>query len=266
MIAETKNYYTDLYKEDISPLKRRVMPLTLGNVYRLEQAFNTNDSPAESRKSILKRFLEGTNLTSSSIVLDLGAGRQIVEAELEADKTRRFIPDFTMITLDNAEIPSDQLLINIFFPERTTRYPHLIADAANLPIQNNSLDAAISNMALDFMPEEAKFELFRVLKPNAPLFLNLHHPKLIPENLDQEIANIKRKIFQRSQRGGRTRSVHKRINEVLSHHKWLRENNCLFENPNQIQNAFEQVGFTVSNINLKTDKQDVWWEVDMIKF
>lgn len=263
---QTRAYYTEHYK----PRTHEKSPFSKNgeiNLGRLDSISSTNDSPAASRRSILQRLAAYQKiypLTDSSVVLDLGAGRQILEVEFEATNAD-IAPQFKIITLDIANITQDQLLIPRYFPDAQSRYRHLQADGSNLLFADNTIDAALSNMALDFMPENARKELFRVLRNGAPVFLNLHHLSGLSSNIDYLLKKLQRRMIRKMQFGGKPSKSQEQRLSVLKHDKFLRDNNVLFSNPQDIRKAFEKYGFVVTSIEEAQNDIDKWWEVDMVK-
>ena len=109
-------------------------------------------------------------------------------------------------------------------------------------------------MALDYMPKEAIREIYRVTVPNGRVFLNLHHPSIIPPNLDMLLfpsmydTNIP----------GRNR-------DVLEFWRILRDNGILYKNPDEIIAEFNRYGFRVERVGVGDDGTDKWWKVDLVK-
>jgi len=202
-----------------------------------------SDSPEQSRISLLKnsRMLI-SELNESDCVLDLGAGKQVFERQYFNAYGK---PSCNIVTLDIAELDKYQLLVGGH--ERTT---HIIANGAILPFNHDVFSLIISNMALDFMPDSAKKEVYRVLKPGGHALINLHHPFLIPDNIDDLLNNRKLK------EGCRIR---------LEFWKYLKEHGILFESSEKIRGTFTNYGFTVDKIAEVGDGRDKWWEVELNK-
>lgn len=267
-LGSLRKFYTNLYAD--SPQIKIDNVFTNGRLdaVKLDNKSNLSDSPSESRKSIIRRLKQFQSiagiLTSNSVILDLGAGRQILETELEATNDNT-LPQCKIITLDIADIAHDQLLIPLFFPKAQERYTHLQASGSNLPFPDESIDLAISNMAVDFMPEKTKSELFRILKHGALALLNLHHPSRFTPDLESQLKKIQHQMSRKIESGGTPTKAKERTLSVLRHDKFLRNNNVLFSNPDYIKTTFEKYGFTVTSI--KEGQQDInkWWEVNMIK-
>ncbi len=199
------------------------------------------DSPNKSRVSLRRRLHKAAgNLDSNALVLDLGAGRQVFEREyIQAYGTH----GLRLVSLDLASIPHKNMLAS-------SAAAHVKASGAALPFIDGAFDMVISSMAIDFIPPEAIRETQRVLKPGGKLLLNLHHPSLIPEKLD-DIAKRKR--------------LSQRTKDVLDFFKYLRDNNILLADIPVIRERFEGHGFEVERIAEANDRVDKWWEVDMRK-
>jgi SAM-dependent methyltransferase len=181
-----------------------------GTYYKTE----TSDSPSAARsflgrillenmyQQFIKQLENGVPLHDISItVLDIGAGRQILERELQ-DKPlyQKLQPYLRYISGDIADIDSDQLLA-----PRVAQ--HVQLNGANLPIASNSVDLAFSCMAIDFMPREAFEETHRVLKDGGTFMAALHHPDLISIALSGATALQKklRSINQKLKHGTSSR-------------------------------------------------------------
>ena len=229
LVATTASYYSDFYTR------------------------NKEDSPDFSRTSLLRRARRYTNdLGSQDYVLDLGAGRQILERMYVQAYGR---PRFGIVTVDIADIGEKILL--------TARYPinirHVRANGAQLPFPHNSFPLVLSNMALDFMPRNAISEMYRVTRPSGHALVNLHHPSLIPANLDELLEKSGTVGWNHRRNVGR---IHP---EVLAFWKYLRDNRILFENPYEIRTAFSEHGFIVQDVRETSKREDTWWEVDLLK-
>lgn len=208
-------------------------------LYRVDKS----DSPEQSRTSLLRRSRPHIfSLTPRESMLDLGAGRQVFERQLIAAYGT---PKCPIVTVDIANIPAEKLLMkdreNIF---------HIRADGSELPFENGSFSLAVSNMALDLMPKKAFTELYRVLKSGAHSILNLHHPFLIPDNIDEMMLSPKLGKSEKS---------------ILDFWEYLRINDVLFRNPDEIINSLSNIGFQVEKAKQATDLNDKWWEVDLVK-
>jgi len=209
------------------------------------------DSPGKSRSSLIERVYPYiSSLRKDSLVLDLGAGRQIFEKEYE-DKYGK--PECDIITLDIAKIPKERLLAK--------DYQHVLATGRALPFKNETFAALISNMAFDFMLPETLTQLHRVIKQGAWIFLNLHHPSLTDYDIDTEIARLNRQMkYKKNIKPQKILQL-----AVYQYHKHLRDNRLLFETEDQIRKVFGIGGFEVKGIEIKSDQNNKWWEVDLRK-
>lgn len=200
------------------------------------------DSPDQSRLLLARKskpIISG--LGSRDYVLDLGAGRQIFEREYVRSYGQ---PAYQIVTVDIAEIRRRQLLTKI------GDISHVRASGSHLPFNNESFSLVVSNMALDFMPENTIDELHRVMKPGSVGLVNLHHPDLIPEDLESRLSQSHLTERQR------------RVHEFW---KYLRENNILYSDEFEILNKFFLHGFYVKGIDRVVEHEDTWWELEVIK-
>lgn len=222
---------------------------------------DTHDSPEASRYSLVRRmYPHAARLPANSLILDLGSGRQAVEETyinyLRSRYGKRALPRSGIVTVDIADLEKDQLV---------GESPHVQASGHSLPFPDGTFPLEISNLALDFMPDEAKDELFRVAKPGAFVFLNLHHPNLIPPDLDLDLHILQRKMSKRIRYRGVPSLNQMRLHDLLLHKRFLRDNSMLFEDATAIQKSFEKHGFEVARVGLAQDMSEMWWEVDMRK-
>lgn len=142
-----------------------------------------NDSPERSRQQLIHRLVfgihemlqkrEAEGSSAPVRILDMGAGRQILESELQRHPRFKYIADrVQIITLDIALLKRSQLLAQ--------SVDHVTADGSNLPFAENAFDVVYSSMAIDFMPRSRTFkEVKRVLRPDGKIFINFHHEDLI---------------------------------------------------------------------------------------
>lgn len=199
------------------------------------------DSPNKSRVSLRRRLYSASaSFDPNALVLDIGAGRQVFEREYTQAYGRHGL---RLISVDIASVPYGNMLAS-------AAATYIRASGAVLPFNDGVFDAAISSMALDFMPPEAVLETQRVLKPGGQLLLNLHHPSLIPEKLD-DIARRKR--------------LSQRTRDVLDFFKYLRDHEILLRDIPAIHERFEGHGFEVERVVEASDNVDKWWEVDLRK-
>lgn len=203
------------------------------------------DSPDLSRVRLARKIHAASNsLSSTDHVLDLGAGRQI----LERDYRRLFgRADFNFVTVDIAGMQNHQLLERSFGPT------HIRASGVALPFRDGFFSMAVSNMALDFMPRGAIDELHRVMRPDSTALVNLHHTDLIPQDLDQRMAMS---IYS------------KRAKATFKFWGYLRDNDLLCKNEDDVVQMFGDTKFKVEGITLAQEpavdtrtRPDKWWEV-----
>lgn len=206
------------------------------NLYRSEDS----DSPDSSRASLLRRA-HPTLLTlgEGDYVLDLGSGKQILERSYLRD--RKLEPQYTIITVDFAEFHRKQLLGKDY-----RNVQHFRANGARMPFRDQLFSFTVSSLALDFMPEEAMSELYRVMRPGSWGEINLHHLDMIPTNL-QELL--------------RSRNLSPKEREVLEQWDYLQQNKILTNNPGEIEARLRRVGFFVDRVEEARDRGEVWWEV-----
>lgn len=220
-----------------------------------------DDSPSLSRHSILTRLYANlTSNTALSLILDLGAGKQILEREYIAKLAKqKQQPNCHFLTVDLADITHNQLLAS------PTYCTHFKVDGCALPFSDEKFDAAISNMALDFMGPKAINEIHRILAKGCRAFLNFHHPSMIPENLENLIAKVYRKINNKIRSHGTISEFTRFELKSLLHRKYLRDNNILFQTTDQITEVLSSHGFTVTNVLEAAAFDEKWWEADVIK-
>jgi ubiquinone/menaquinone biosynthesis C-methylase UbiE len=173
--------YTDPRSGEVVPMS----PDDFGTTYSKYYQSENNDSPDQSRRHLIERLIIGIETLISEkraddakiTILDIGAGRQILENELQHHPRFSTIAEYVSIfTLDIANISAYQLLAK--------NTAHVTADGSQLPFANRSFDIVYSSMAIDFMPKQAAFgEVRRVLKENGKMFVNFHHPDLAESEL-----------------------------------------------------------------------------------
>ena len=230
---ERKSYYGSDSNRQYNPVG--VVARFYSRMYQREKS----DSPDQSRVQLAKRIMPYMQqLGNDDYVLGLGSGTQLFEKQYLTTYTT----NAKIVTLDIAEIERRRLLAIKYGVE------HVVGDGSKLPFADNVFSFAVSNMALDFMPENAISELHRVLKPNAHALVGLHHPVLIPDDLEKLLEDP---------------VIKQNVRDVLNFWKYLKDNNILFTNPNEIRNRFEKHGFIVKRVRETHDEHDKWWEVDL---
>lgn len=203
-----------------------------------------SDSPDLSRALLIRRVAPYfSDLGNNDIVLELGSGRQIVTREYLRDRFAQ--PSFKIVTLDIADIARKKLLA-----KDKNCVTHLRADGSQLPFQDGSFALVVSSMALDFMGEEAIPEVYRVLRPGGKAEINLHHPNLIPNDLDELLKR---------------RKITKTEKVILEYWSFLKRNHILTSNSETLRARFENYGFEVENLAEAQDDKDTWWEVSLKK-
>lgn len=136
-----------------------------------------SDSPEAARRQLIVRLIEQITIKLATLenvtILDLGAGKQQLERELQQTPNFHDIADrVKIVTLDIAKFTGRKSLL-------ATEIHHVEANGAELPFAAHSFDIVFSNMAIDFMPREETFaEVKRTLKPDGALLINFHHPNL----------------------------------------------------------------------------------------
>lgn len=220
------------------------MELLLARFYSdlYDNQHERSDSPEASRTRLSRRVRNAIgSLDRSDFILDLGSGPQIVTHQILRDRPNEH-PN--IVTLDIARIPRGKLLA------RKKAYGHVRGNGNQLPFKDSSFALVFSNMALDFMGTTAIDEVDRVLIPGGRLEINLHHPSLIPENLDLLLTS---------------RHLSRRERDTYNYWKFLRDNDILSEDPDVISHRFTSSDFILRNICLAEDGYDKWWEVSLIK-
>lgn len=212
---------------------------------------DNEDSPDRSRIYLLRRIKNCVgDFGKNDWVLDIGAGKQVLEKEYITLR-HGSPPPFNLITLDVAELRKYQLLATNY------KIPHIKANGTELPFHDESFSLIVSSMALDFMPRDAITEVYRTLKPGRYALVTLHHRSLIPDDLDELIRN--EGIL------GRRRNYFRRDLRVYNFWRYLRDNNILFKDADQIKDVFGEAGFRVERVEEVKFHSDIWWEVGLFK-
>lgn len=213
-VDRLKNYYSTLYRGAIK-----------------------HDSPDLTRIHTIRRIVGiirdcGCNPPN---ILDIGSGPQSLVKEFYiAYGKRKEYMDHSFFTMDVADIPREKLLMNKYGPSNHTR-----GGALNLPYLNGSFGIVVSNMAIDFLPDEAYREVYRVLNPGGYAIFSFHHPYLLTSDLDKN-DEIKAEFYN-----------------------YLREANKLFSCKGDIQVKLKSFGLSALEITEQADRHlsDKWWEV-----
>ncbi len=231
-------------------LRRYQAPETLEDFYgNLWQKDKKSQSPQASRVSLARRFRPiAENLTLNDTVLDLGSGPQIFTREYALTYGS---PKFQFITLDSSHIDANKLQARCY-----KNVQHIVADGKHLPIQNESIKAVVSNMALDFTGVEGIEELKRVLEPNGQAFINLCFPALDPK-----------KFFDNDEilRDPHTKPSRKK--EILFWRSYLSDpnNQRLVDTPDEADNLFYSLGFDIQYTQYVKNPLYDWYEIDVRK-
>ncbi len=169
----------NVIEEGVKKNKEQEEELTQGFFDAVKQSYSEyyeKNGPTErfiSRVAIIKRMhkklkelSDGNNEKIS--ILDIGSGPQPLEQYFTTMyKDEMYFKKLKMFSMDIAKIN----LNNLLSPENTQ---HIQADAKALPFVDKSMDIIVSNMAIDFLPEEALIEVNRVLKKDGSVFFNFH--------------------------------------------------------------------------------------------
>ena len=122
---------------------------------------------------------------------------------------------------------------------------YMKGNAINLPFKDKTFGLVVSNLAIDFCPQEEAFrEAHRVLSDGGKGIFYLHHPSMLRRfPKDEEI-----RIFW----------------------QYLKDNSVLFSSEEEIKTFLEKDGFAPLEISLKSEKENLflnnreketWWEV-----
>ncbi|MBI2405670.1 class I SAM-dependent methyltransferase [Candidatus Microgenomates bacterium] len=204
---------------------------------------NFHNTPYKSRTSIIRKaYPYIQSLPQGGWVLDVGAGRQLVERDL-----MRKYGDINcrMVTLDLPISPAEDLLV-----KDSNTVDHIFADGLYLPFRDETFSFLICNMAFECMSEEVIGEMRRVLKPQSHALVNFWDKDNLPENLDELVQD--KKIRGRSRR-------------LVNFRKFLRDNNMLVSSSDEVVNLFTSYGFVVKTLQQAHDNYNVWWEVDVAR-
>lgn len=152
-------------------------PRILGAQYTEYYETEMQDSPEASISRMVNLLIpvisERLRSAQNVIILDVGSGRQILEQALFSDRRfKSFSKRVKIISMDIASLTKQQLF-------EANRVTHLQACGSSLPIANHAVDIAVSNLALDLMPQASFGELKRVIKTDGTVVLTFHHPNLI---------------------------------------------------------------------------------------
>ena len=152
----------------------------LSGFYEKIYSLKKHDSPDESRTSLVQRIKKLINEGEifPNRVLDIGSGPQALEKQLLSrsqggDSIRRGTSQF--ISVDLAKIMPVKLLSG-----KTKNVNHVQGNAINLPFKDKTFGLVVSNLAIDFCPQEEAFrEAHRVLSDGGKGIFYLHHHYIV---------------------------------------------------------------------------------------
>jgi len=187
-----------MLKETQNQTSYSMSPSQFGAEYTEYYHYQDSDSPERARKYLIEQLIiaikQKLQLQEQVTILDIGAGKQKLEAELQA--TNDFIEiqeKVKIITLDIAHFDGEKSLL-------AKEILHLEANGAELPFADHTFDIVFSCMAIDFMPRLETFsELKRVLKLDGSACINFHHPSLMvaAESQMQVVRKERRTAMQK---------------------------------------------------------------------
>ncbi len=191
-----------------------------------------HDSPEFSRIRMIRYLASELSARGEKVkILNVGAGRQSLEKQfLTAYRRMGWIKNLSFVTVDIANIIQYKLLA-----AHSSTVRHVQANALQLPYPDDTFDFVISNLAIDFLPHSAIGEASRVLKKEGDAVFHFHHPTLTDNP-----------------------PVHP---SIVAFWSYLRTNNVLFQNEQQIHETLQQYGLQTHSTHIATDGIDRWWEV-----
>ncbi|MBI2029401.1 class I SAM-dependent methyltransferase [Candidatus Gottesmanbacteria bacterium] len=209
--------------------------LLQGYALNYNRVLYKHDSPDQSRVSMtqrIKNYLIGGIPIPN--ILDIGSGPQSIEKQLLDMRRIKYPTRYNFFSLDKARIAKARLLAKKY------KVDHVPADGTILPFPDSKFGLVFSNHAIDFMPRVAINEAYRVLANYGIAIFYLHHPSMIPEDLNQ--ADNK---------------------DVRGYWSYLKENNLLFSSREQINKTLQNAGFTDITVSINRDELEgeQWWEV-----
>lgn len=211
----------------------------------------STDTPSNSNAMLVRQvkiFLLSRTETegqspSSLIIADIGSGTQVFDKLLKNALGGRG-PRYQTVTFDIAKIAMQKLLLR-----NDPNVTHIQADTRHLPLKAESVDVAVSNLALHFAGDQGWNELSRVLKPDGVGFLNLDVPSVSPDDVDKQLA----KTGKESTRN------------ILHHKKYLHDNGLLFQTETDMKERLAQYGLTVDHAEKITQENYSWWNIQVRK-
>lgn len=208
----------------------------MAHFYEEHYQNHSNDSSLESRVDLAERLLASLSFYERiqiKSILDVGSGPQELICYLMNNYPGK-VSRYQFITLDRAPIETDHLKAKDFSNVR-----HMKADATAIPLENESVQVVISNLAIDLMPREAFAEVARILPPNGLALFNFN-----PHFLRGHVTD------------------HPLINQFCEH---LRESRFLFRTRGEIECCLLDYGLQVYDCSLADGELNEWWKVDAIK-
>lgn len=187
----------------------------------------TFESPVATRNHLVGSadHLFRNSLQTDLKIADIGSGaQQLIEDLVKNNPYLITENNLFIITVDFALIHPLSLVM-----AEEEWVSHTIADGAAIPLQDNSLDFVLSNMALDLMNRNVFCQVSRVLKSNGILICNLHHPHLLSSDFIKGAPSYMLK-------------------------------NLIFDNENQILDTFSLM-FKKIQVTLCSRDDYFWWNV-----
>lgn len=219
------------------------------NYYR---KFRDHDSPGRSRlemaSAVMSIILQSGHPAN---VLDIGGGRgdverQVIEIAKQYQNThaRQLVQGSNFFLVDIAEIPPRR---------RISRkgVTHVRADSQRLPVTDNAIDIAFSNLSVDMLRrypdayQRAMKEVVRVLKIGARALFNFHPPSLFGELSEAyrgTLGDIQAKFYSGNE-----------------------EDNPYYKTEEEIRQELAQFSLVATGIEPRHDGLDSWWRVEAIK-
>lgn len=207
--------------------------------------------PNPARNSILERMQPVIEkLTPQDRVLDLGAGRQIMERFMLKSLNGKNAPDCQFVTLDFADIKAGKLL------ERdTSSVVHVRGDGARLPFRDNTFSAVFSDMAFEFMGNQKYAELGRVVKPDGHIFINILHEKAPETQIPEYEARVSESRNNKTQ-------LNKWVDYWRNYQRVCSE---FTQSPHAVTERFRQNGMVINRYQFAESPQYDWVEIDARK-
>jgi ubiquinone/menaquinone biosynthesis C-methylase UbiE len=221
--------HDDLIKPPFNP--EELLSDFYGRLYLRDK----HDSPEQSRISLIRR-IRGMIIANEVLpkrVLNIGSGPQALEKQMltQGRETPELMRTVQFTSIDLAQIVQTRLL-----GLKINNLRHIQGNAVALPFKDKSFGLVVSNHAIDFCPQEDAFrEAHRVLSDEGSGIFYLHHPSM----LRNPHSNKDIRVFW----------------------EYLKDNAILFSNSKDIEKFLRAMGFFCTEISLKSDNVDTWWEV-----